>query len=108
MTTPTTTTSDTVTSPQPDPLIGKVVRDTVRDRLGRVMDHLGSRYQLRPLDGGREWDTEADNIEVVDVPRCDACDRLKAERGKAHREGRTAAARGFTAALSRHLRVMHP
>ncbi|MFI8306306.1 hypothetical protein ACIF80_23255 [Streptomyces sp. NPDC085927] len=40
------------------PRIGAAVRDTVRDRVGRVMGHVGPYVQLRPLTGGREWDAE--------------------------------------------------
>ncbi|WP_030777404.1 hypothetical protein [Streptomyces sp. NRRL S-920] len=37
---------------------GAMVIDTARQRLGRVMDHLGTRLQLRPPNGGREWDAD--------------------------------------------------
>ncbi|MEU6393188.1 hypothetical protein [Streptomyces sp. NPDC046939] len=44
---------------------GKVVHDTVRDRVGRVMGHEGPYIQLRPLAGGREWDATPDRIRVL-------------------------------------------
>ncbi|WP_030779625.1 hypothetical protein [Streptomyces sp. NRRL S-920] len=37
---------------------GDLVIDTARQRLGRVMDHVGNRLQLRPPGGGREWDAD--------------------------------------------------
>ncbi|MEF9907057.1 hypothetical protein [Streptomyces sp. P9-A2] len=40
------------------PGLGAAVRDTVRDRVGRVMGHVGPYVQLRPLTGGREWDAD--------------------------------------------------
>ncbi|MDQ1029420.1 hypothetical protein QF035_007002 [Streptomyces umbrinus] len=39
------------------PQIGEVVWDEVTRRIGRVMDRVSARWQLRPLGGGREWDT---------------------------------------------------
>ncbi|GHJ19489.1 hypothetical protein TPA0909_11030 [Streptomyces albus] len=35
---------------------GEVVKDARTGRVGVVMDRLGSLYQVRPLNGGREWD----------------------------------------------------
>ncbi|MFF4735886.1 hypothetical protein ACFY2W_08335 [Streptomyces sp. NPDC001262] len=89
-------------------LIGKVVRDTGSNRTGKVMDKVGPRYQLRPLSGGREWEADPDNLEVIVPLRCQYIARLKAERKKAEEAGRTAAAFRFTEAISRHMRVMHP
>ncbi|MFC5958282.1 hypothetical protein ACFP51_28665 [Streptomyces pratens] len=40
------------------PGLGSAVHDTVRDRVGRVMGHVGPYVQLRPLTGGREWDAD--------------------------------------------------
>ncbi|MGW3420461.1 hypothetical protein [Streptomyces phaeochromogenes] len=39
------------------PQIGDVVWDEGTRRIGRVMDRVSARWQLRPLGGGREWDT---------------------------------------------------
>ncbi|MGW6456399.1 hypothetical protein ACWF94_10800 [Streptomyces sp. NPDC055078] len=36
--------------------IGAVVRDSAVGRVGRVMGDVGGRVQLRPLNGGVEWD----------------------------------------------------
>ncbi|MBO0651753.1 hypothetical protein J1792_02735 [Streptomyces triculaminicus] len=103
-----TTTSSTDTRSELDPLIGKVARDIARDLLGKVMDKVGPNYQLRPLTGGREWEAGPDTLEIVVPERCDFCDRIKAERSKAHKTGRHATVHGFTLALGRHMRVMHP
>jgi hypothetical protein len=37
-------------------VVGTVVVDEARGRVGEVMDRQGDRLQLRPLRGGREWD----------------------------------------------------
>ncbi|MGA5871204.1 hypothetical protein [Streptomyces cinereoruber] len=41
---------------------GETARDTRTDRVGRVMDHVGPCYQLRPLTGGKEWEAYADDM----------------------------------------------
>ncbi|MGG2466002.1 hypothetical protein ACO0M4_40640 [Streptomyces sp. RGM 3693] len=50
-----------------DPAKGEIVRDRLRDRVGRVMDHEGACFQLRPLGGGVEWDVAPEDIEPVAV-----------------------------------------
>ncbi|MCP3818507.1 hypothetical protein NLX86_10370 [Streptomyces sp. A3M-1-3] len=55
-------------APAPAPAIGETVRDTHRNRLGIITDHLGPYIQLRPLVGGREWDANPDHIEPVSPP----------------------------------------
>ncbi len=42
---------------------GETVKDTATGRVGRVMGHEGPRYQLRPLNGGREWDADPEALE---------------------------------------------
>ncbi|MFD8216224.1 hypothetical protein ACFV2U_21360 [Streptomyces sp. NPDC059697] len=37
---------------------GTLVKDTARNKDGVVMGHVGPAYQLRPLNGGREWDAD--------------------------------------------------
>ncbi|MCK7627329.1 hypothetical protein MUU72_30260 [Streptomyces sp. RS10V-4] len=49
------------------PAKGEIVRDRLRDRVGRVMDHEGECVQLRPLGGGVEWDADPADIEPVTV-----------------------------------------
>ncbi|MCQ4084628.1 hypothetical protein NGB36_29645 [Streptomyces sp. RB6PN25] len=46
--------------------VGEVARDVRTDRIGVVMAVVGGRTYLRPLGGGREWETAADD--VVPVP----------------------------------------
>ncbi|MGW6459446.1 hypothetical protein ACWF94_26555 [Streptomyces sp. NPDC055078] len=41
------------------PETGDVVKDASHERVGRVMGHVGPVYQLRPLNGGREWEAPA-------------------------------------------------
>ncbi|WP_191971862.1 hypothetical protein [Streptomyces luteolifulvus] len=38
------------------PQIGDLVWDEGARTVGRVMDRVGTYWQLKPLDGGREWD----------------------------------------------------
>ncbi|MCK8435466.1 hypothetical protein G3I77_21325 [Streptomyces sp. D2-8] len=40
------------------------VRDTARDRVGRVMGHEGPCLQVRPL-GGREWDADPRHVRTL-------------------------------------------
>ncbi|MGA5554614.1 hypothetical protein [Streptomyces lavendulocolor] len=44
------------------PPVGAIVLDTVRNHVGRVMGAEGPYLQLRPLDGGREWDVEPTHL----------------------------------------------
>nr|WP_202426122.1 hypothetical protein [Streptomyces sp. HUCO-GS316] len=39
------------------PAVGSHVVDVRDGRIGEVMGHLGGRVQLRPVAGGREWDS---------------------------------------------------
>ncbi|MFJ8230719.1 hypothetical protein ACIQ9E_12285 [Streptomyces sp. NPDC094448] len=47
------------------PEIGGTARDTVRNKVGRVMDRTHTRYWLRPLGGGIEWDVPAADLRPV-------------------------------------------
>ncbi|MEV4858908.1 hypothetical protein [Streptomyces ossamyceticus] len=42
--------------------VGAIVRDTGRNRTGRVMGHEGPYVQLRPVGGGREWDARPGDL----------------------------------------------
>ncbi|MER6106178.1 hypothetical protein ABT115_28800 [Streptomyces sp. NPDC001832] len=42
------------------PAVGETVRD--RDRVGRVMGHVGPYVRLRPLSGGRDWDADPNHL----------------------------------------------
>ncbi|MDW8806104.1 hypothetical protein P1P68_15240 [Streptomyces scabiei] len=39
------------------PETGDLVYDEATPRVGRAMDRVSARWQLRPVGGGREWDT---------------------------------------------------
>ncbi|GGL87836.1 hypothetical protein GCM10010129_34590 [Streptomyces fumigatiscleroticus] len=54
----------TESAPAPPPP-GAAVRDTASGRIGIVMGHEGPYLQLRPLDGGREWDADPDSVRPV-------------------------------------------
>ncbi|WP_079149853.1 hypothetical protein [Streptomyces agglomeratus] len=41
---------------------GEVAKDARTGRVGRVMGHVGPRYQLRPLNGGKEWEAELEHL----------------------------------------------
>ncbi|MFF0445578.1 hypothetical protein ACFYT4_04000 [Streptomyces sp. NPDC004609] len=41
---------------------GDVVKDMGIGKVGRVMDRVGTNYQLRPLNGGREWEAPARDL----------------------------------------------
>ncbi|MFI1867448.1 hypothetical protein [Streptomyces jumonjinensis] len=47
---------------EPAQAAGAVVRDAASKRVGRVMGHVGGRVQLRPLNGGREWDAFPEDL----------------------------------------------
>ncbi|MFJ9030270.1 hypothetical protein ACIRQP_17450 [Streptomyces sp. NPDC102274] len=47
------------------PTVGETVHDSARNRVGRVMDHVGPYIQLRPLAGGREWDADPDHLRAL-------------------------------------------
>jgi hypothetical protein len=62
-----------VNRPQPAyvPADGDTVLDVRTQKVGRVMGHEGPRYQLRPVNGGKEWEAEPDHIRPAsrtDVP----------------------------------------
>lgn len=42
--------------------VGSVVFDTVTGVVGVVMEVCGTRYALRPVRGGREWDAVREDI----------------------------------------------
>ncbi|MCX4910163.1 hypothetical protein OHA11_38865 [Streptomyces sp. NBC_00878] len=47
------------------PSIGTTVRDEGSRRVGKVMGHEGPYVQLRPLNGGREWDAVPENCKSI-------------------------------------------
>jgi hypothetical protein len=42
--------------------LGDLVEDTGAQRVGRVMGFEGPYVQLRPVDGGREWDARPERL----------------------------------------------
>ena len=62
------------TSREPDPAestykprTGDTVRDTARNKIGKVMGAEGPYVQLRPIHGGIEWDAQPENLKPVSV-----------------------------------------
>ncbi|MFI9582379.1 hypothetical protein ACIHCQ_11135 [Streptomyces sp. NPDC052236] len=49
------------------PAVGETARDSITGRVGRVMGHEGPYYQLRPLNGGKEWDAKAEHLVPVSL-----------------------------------------
>ncbi|GGZ84758.1 hypothetical protein GCM10010344_60200 [Streptomyces bluensis] len=47
---------------QTRPGIGELAKDSASGRIGVVMGEVGGRVQIRPVDGGREWDAMPDNV----------------------------------------------
>lgn len=41
---------------------GETAKDIRTGRVGRVMGRVGPRYQLRPLNGGKEWEAAPDHL----------------------------------------------
>ncbi|MFJ4644099.1 hypothetical protein ACIP6Q_11175 [Streptomyces bobili] len=54
--------------PVPVPAVGVAVHDTQRDRFGLVMGHEGLYLQVRPLNGGREWDADPNDLRPLTRP----------------------------------------
>ncbi|MFG2195608.1 hypothetical protein [Streptomyces sp. NPDC048639] len=47
---------------QAGPGIGNLAKDTTNGRIGVVMAMIGGRVQLRPINGGTEWDAKPDKV----------------------------------------------
>nr|WP_250306275.1 hypothetical protein [Streptomyces sp. A 4/2] len=45
--------------------VGEVVRDGATGRVGEVRGHGGPYVQLRPVNGGKEWDAKPEQVEPV-------------------------------------------
>ncbi|MFF3326897.1 hypothetical protein [Streptomyces sp. NPDC002889] len=45
-----------------EPGIGDLAKDAAKDRVGLVMGKVGGRVQMRPVDGGLEWDAMPENV----------------------------------------------
>ncbi|WP_127355379.1 hypothetical protein [Actinacidiphila soli] len=47
------------------PEVGTWARDVTRDKVGRVMGHVGSHVQLRPRGGSQDWEAAPADLEPV-------------------------------------------
>lgn len=47
------------------PTVGTLAVDTSRNRLGVVMDHQGPYVQLRPREGGTEWEAKPEHLRAA-------------------------------------------
>ncbi|WP_432248203.1 hypothetical protein ACRAR1_10785 [Streptomyces sanyensis] len=45
--------------------VGETALDVSTGLVGRVMGSVGPRYQLRPLNGGREWEADQESLEAA-------------------------------------------
>jgi len=45
--------------------IGTLAKDTARDEVGEVRGHVGPYVQMRPQDGGLEWDARPENVQPL-------------------------------------------
>ncbi|MFJ2264271.1 putative ATP-grasp-modified RiPP [Streptomyces sp. NPDC087844] len=50
---------------QYEPRLGDTVEDAQRQAIGRIMGFVGPYVQVRPIDGGREWDALRDSLQPV-------------------------------------------
>ncbi|MEU5095425.1 hypothetical protein [Streptomyces sp. NPDC020996] len=67
------------------PGVGEAVRDTARDRVGRVTGHEGPCLHIRPLGGGPAWD--ADPRDVRTLSQDELLSALVAEANARSRQG---------------------
>ncbi|MFE7464898.1 hypothetical protein ACFU6R_12470 [Streptomyces sp. NPDC057499] len=65
---------------QGKPSFGDLVKDVDRNRVGVLMDRVGGRYQVRPMNGGKEWEVEPDSIVIPT-----ASERVQALNGTRNR-----------------------
>ncbi|MEU9152639.1 hypothetical protein AB0D59_19290 [Streptomyces sp. NPDC048417] len=47
--------------------LGETVEDAEHRRIGKVMGLVGGYVQLRPIEGGREWDADPKKLRLVPV-----------------------------------------
>jgi len=67
------------------PPVGTLALDTARGKVGEVMDHVGSYVQMRPRDGGREWDVLPEDVQPLSAG--DALTDRVAEANRHSRRG---------------------
>lgn len=71
---------DMASNQQTRPSIGELAKDTAGKRIGVVMGEIGGRVQMRPIQGGREWDAKPDDVAAL-TPREELSARLAARNG---------------------------
>lgn len=54
------------------PEVGALVKDETMDRLGVYMGEAGPFAMLRPVGGGKEWETRPEDVRVVARDGCRA------------------------------------
>jgi hypothetical protein len=65
------------------PATGTVLVDTARNAVGVFQVELRGRYLLRPIGGGREWETSPEYTRrATDAERMQAAVRLKNDRSR--------------------------
>lgn len=64
-------------------VVGRLARDTKRDRVGTVMEIEPERVWLRPPGGGREWEAEREAVRPLSVS-----EELSAKVAAANANGR--------------------
>ncbi|MCL7494853.1 hypothetical protein OG530_25610 [Streptomyces decoyicus] len=67
------------------PAVGTLTLDTRSGRVGRVMDFEGPHVQLRPPQGGIEWDARPEDLRPLGS--CDDLSSRVAERNAHSRSG---------------------
>ncbi|WP_127357424.1 hypothetical protein [Actinacidiphila soli] len=69
------------------PPVGTLAVDTRRDEVGEVRGHVGPYVQLRPVDGGCEWDARPEDLRPLSA--AETLSRRVAEANpRSHRRGR--------------------
>ncbi|MFI9309145.1 hypothetical protein [Streptomyces triculaminicus] len=98
-------------APAYTPAVGELVWDAARKRVGEVMDHRWSRYQLRPPGGGIEWHAEPGDVRPSGATRqgqrCEECSRIKSAYYAASRVGDRDGAARWTTAMGLHQWAAH-
>ncbi|MBT2382811.1 hypothetical protein [Streptomyces sp. ISL-11] len=97
---------------------GAYVVDQRNGALVQVMGLVGPRVQVRRPGGGREWEVPPGALRLatrdecvvagVRMPRCDACEGIKAERRAAEALGDRERMAAATVLMGRHQRQAHP
>ena len=67
--------------------VGTLAVDTRRDKVGEVRGHIGPYVQMRPQDGGLEWDARPEDVQPLS-----AAESLSIRVAEANRRSR---GRGF-------------